>query len=60
MIFFRIFKEVRLKQKIIGEKEYNRILNVDEIAIWLDLNRGTNIEKQLIERLMYIPLETKK
>ena len=43
--FFRILKEVRLKQKIIGEKDYKRIWNADETAIWLDLIRGTTIEK---------------
>ena len=43
--FFRILKEVRLEQKIIGEKDYKRIWNADETAIWLDLIRGTTIEK---------------
>ena len=31
--FFRILKEVRLEQKIIGEKDYKRIWNADETAI---------------------------
>ena len=43
--FFRILKEIRLKQKIIGEKDYKRIRNADEIAIWLYLIRVLTIEK---------------
>ena len=58
--FFRILKEVRLEQKIIGEKDYKRIWNADETAIWLDLIRGTTIEKIGNKKVNDISLETKK
>ena len=43
--FFRILKETRLKPLIINEKDCKRIWNDDETPIWLDLIRGTTIEK---------------
>ena len=40
-----ILKDIKLKQKIFLEPDHRRIWNCDETAIWLDLVKGTSVEK---------------
>ena len=42
---FNILKNIRTNQLIINEKDHNWIWNADETVIWLDLIKGTSIEK---------------
>ena len=43
--FYLILKDIKLKQKIFLESDHRRIWNCDETAIWLDLVKGTSVEK---------------